>query len=145
MNIYELISERASQSPDSLALGAPGRPFLTYQGLENHIRQTVERLNALGIGRNDPVAIVLPNGPEMASAFVSIASGATSAPLNPAYQTPEYEFYLTDLDAKALVIDQNFDSPAREVAKAKGIPVLELVVDKSQPAGLFTLEGERQP
>ncbi len=145
MNLYDLISERANQNPDSLALGAPGQPFLNYHGLENHIRQTVERLNALGIGRNDPVAIVVPNGPEMASAFVSIASGATSAPLNPAYQTPEYEFYLTDLDAKALVIDQNFDSPAREVAKAKGIPVLELVVDKSQPAGLFTLEGEAQP
>ena len=36
---------------------------------------TIARLNALGIGRNDRVAIVLPNGPEMAAAFIAIARG----------------------------------------------------------------------
>ena len=43
-------------------------------------------LNAIGIGRGDRVAIVLPNGPEMAASFVAIACGATTAPLNPAYK-----------------------------------------------------------
>ena len=54
-------------------------------------------LNALGIGRGDRVAIVLPNGPEMATAFVAVACGATTAPLNPAYRAEEFDFYLTDL------------------------------------------------
>ena len=44
------------------------------------------RLNAIGIGRGDRVAIVLPNGPEMATAFLAVACGATTAPLNPAYR-----------------------------------------------------------
>src|SRR5687767_15175025 len=52
---------------------------------------------ALPICRNDRVAMVVPNGPEMASAFLSISSGATLAPLNPAYRAPEFDFYLLDL------------------------------------------------
>ena len=40
---------------------------------------------------------VLPNGPEMASSFIAVASGTSSAPLNPAYRADEFEFYLDDL------------------------------------------------
>ena len=53
------------------ALAAPGRPALTYGGLRALAERTINRLNALGIGRNHRVAIVLPNGPEMAAAFVA--------------------------------------------------------------------------
>ena len=67
----------------------------------------------MGIGRNDRVAIVLPNGPDMATAFVAIACGATTAPLNPAYRAEEFDFYLSDLNAKALVILDGMESPAR--------------------------------
>ncbi len=54
----------------------------------------------MGIGRGDRVAIVLPNGPEMAASFVAIAAGATTAPLNPAYKRDEFDFYLADLNAR---------------------------------------------
>ena len=37
---------------------------LSYERLNVHIEQTVAALNTFGIGRNDRVAIVLPNGPE---------------------------------------------------------------------------------
>ncbi|MEN0076603.1 MAG: AMP-binding protein, partial [Paracraurococcus sp.] len=80
-----------------------------------------------------------PNGPEMAAAFVAIACGATTAPLNPAYKDEEFEFYLTDLKARALVIQQGMDSPARAVAARLGVPVIELVPGAA--AGEFTLEG----
>ncbi len=105
-------------------------------------RQTVDALNLVGVGRGDRVAIVLPNGPEMATAFLSIASGATTAPLNPAYRAEEFEFYLSDLDARALVILEGMDTPARTVAAALGIPVLSLVPDPHGPAGGFALRPE---
>ncbi|MFV2007844.1 MAG: AMP-binding protein, partial [Longimicrobiales bacterium] len=91
---------------DAPALLAPGRSPLTYAGLRAHVDRTVAELNARGIGRNDRVAIVLPNGPEMASAFVSIGAGATTAPLNPSYKEREFDFYLSDLGAKALVVEE---------------------------------------
>ena len=48
------------------ALGAPSRPTLTFGALRSLIAHTLADLNALGLGRNDRVAIVLDNGPEMA-------------------------------------------------------------------------------
>lgn len=127
---------------DAEAIGAPGRPPLDYAGLRAHVEATVARLNELGVGRHDAVAIVLPNGPEMASAFVAIGAGATTAPLNPAYTRDEFHFYLSDLEARLLVVNAGSSSPALEVAADLGIAVAHLHFDTSAPAGLFTLEGD---
>jgi len=98
----------------------------------------------MGMGRNDRVAIVLPNGPEMAVAFVAVAAGATSAPLNPAYRANEFDFYLSDLKAKALIIQSGMDSPAIAVAHARGIPIIELLPALEAEAGIFTLRGDKR-
>ena len=141
--LRELLAGGSGRSP---AIAAPGREPLNYDGLRHLVERTVAALNGFGIGRNDRVAIVLPNGPEMATAFVSVASAATSAPLNPAYLQPEYKFYLSDLSAKALLLEAGSDSPARAAAADLGIPILELHADAEAPAGTFELarEGSRQ-
>lgn len=126
---------------DAAAVSGLERPALTHAGLRKQVADTIAVLNGLGIGRNDRVAIVLPNGPEMATAFVSIASAATTAPLNPAYTADEFRFYLTDLRAKALLTRQGMDSPAIDAARACGIQLLELSTDDNQPAGAFTLQA----
>jgi acyl-CoA synthetase (AMP-forming)/AMP-acid ligase II len=125
------------------ALGAPGRTSLTHGDLRRLAHSTVEALNGMGLGRGDRVALVLPNGPEMAAAFLCVACGATTAPLNPAYQAQELTFYLADLNARALIIQEGMESPARAVAAARGIPVIELVPSLQAPAGSFTLRPER--
>jgi len=128
-------------SAAATAIAAPSVRPLTYGELRDQVKYTVETLNGFGVGRNDRVAIVLPNGPEMATAFVGIAAGASAAPLNPAYRLEEFEFYLSDLGAKALVLEQGSQSPAREVALRLGILVLELKTDSElgRGAGAFTL------
>jgi len=129
----------AAGKDDALALGAPERPALTYKDLRQLVQRTVESLNAMGIGRNDRVAIVLPNGPEMAAAFIAIAAGATTAPLNPAYRGEEFDFYLSDLNAKALVILDGMDSPAIAAAERSKIPLVTL--KPGTKAGDFTLHA----
>jgi acyl-CoA synthetase (AMP-forming)/AMP-acid ligase II len=131
----------ASGSSEAVAIAAPGTTPLTYDVLRVLIAQTIALLNEYGIGRNDRVAIVLPNGPEMATAFIAIASGATAAPLNPAYQADEFEFYMSDLGIKALVVEQDSASPAIEAAKRLGIIVLTLTPDTEKGPGAFTLSG----
>ncbi|HIF24534.1 MAG TPA: AMP-dependent synthetase [Gemmatimonadetes bacterium] len=120
-------------------MGAPGRTSLRYAGLREHVDRTVSTLNQMGIGRGDRVAIVLPNGPEMASAFIAIAAGTTTAPLNPGYRRKEYDFYLDDLGAKALVVEEGSESEAIDAARALGINVVELRVPDGAPAGVFDL------
>jgi oxalate---CoA ligase len=136
--IAELLAAGPGAAP-AIRATEGGRAPLTYAGLRALSERTVASLTGIGIGRGDRVAIVLPNGPEMAAAFVAIAAGATTAPLNPAYKDEEFEFYLTDLKAKALVIQQGMESPARAVAARLGIPMLELAPGAA--AGSFALSG----
>ena len=125
---------------DATALSAPGGVPLTYRALREHVADVVRALNAQGIGANDRVAIVLDNGPEMAAAFLGVASGATAAPLNPSYRAEEFEFYLTDLNAKLLVVAQGKDSPAIGVAEKLGVPIARLVPTPEKGAGSFGLD-----
>ena len=130
----------AKGAESAAAVSAPGRTALSHGALRHLVDATVARLNALGLGRNDRVAIVLDNGPEMATCFIACAHGVASAPLNPAYRADEFEFYLSDLNAKALIVSRGSTSPAVEVAVKLSVPVLDLVSEASQPAGSFTLE-----
>ncbi len=114
MTLHDLLQAGAD---DAIAIAAPGRTALDYRGLRALVAATTASLNAAGIGRNDRVAIVLPNGPEMATCFLACACAVTSAPLNPAYRGDEFEFYLDDLQAKALIVDRASASPAVEAAQ----------------------------
>ena len=126
----------------SNALGAPGREWLSYGGLRDLSDEVSASLRGFGIGPSDRVAIVLPNGPEMAAAFVTIAQAATTAPLNPAYREDEYKFYIDDLGAKAIVLADGYDGPALAAATSLGLMVLRTVVAGGAPAGSFTLSAD---
>ena len=140
---YATVWDLLNTSRDrDVAIAAPERNAFLYADLRQHVTSTVAALNERGIGRNDRVAIVLPNGPEMASSFLAVGAGATTAPLNPAYRKREFLFYLSDLGTKTLLLEEGSDSPARDAANELGIPVLELRTDPSQPAGAFELVGD---
>lgn len=142
--IYDLIEAHADDQP---AIGMPeseagGRAPMTYGDLKALIQSVQEALNGFGVGRNDRVAIVLPNSPEMAASFVAVACSATTAPLNPAYGREEFDFYLDDLSAKALIVQEGDETPAIEAAQAANVPILRLVPDESGPVGSFSLLAE---
>ena len=126
---------------DAPAILAPDRPPLDHGALRRQAATLVETLNRAGIGTGERIAIVLPNGPEMASCFLCLAGGFATAPLNPAYREDEYEFYLGDLKPRALVLAAGEDGPARTVAARRGVPVLELAWVAGRPAGSFDLSG----
>ncbi|WP_372368134.1 amino acid adenylation domain-containing protein [Candidatus Uabimicrobium sp. HlEnr_7] len=141
-NIYDIIKNNANCNPNSeCILDKEGKKIL-YKELLQHIESSVATLRSWGINRNDRVAIVLSNGPEMAVSFLTISCGATSAPLNPGYREKEYHFYLSDLQAKAIIVKRGVPSPARMVAKDLEIPIFELESDLEKP-GLFRLYREQ--
>ena len=141
MTLHGLLQDRARRVPDLPAIVGLERPPLSYRDLYDQVVGTARALNVRGIRRSDRVAIVLPGGPELAAAVLSVAACATSAPLNPAYRHEEFSFYLADLKAKALMVAAGTDSPAIDVATALGISVIELRSDTSAPAGVFTFAG----
>ena len=89
--INELIN---TQKSDLNILGAPDRKWSTFGNLKTLSSYVNSQLRSYGVAVEDRVAIVLPNGPEMASAFLTMAQSCTTAPLNPNYREEEYLFYL---------------------------------------------------
>jgi len=126
--------------PDTArAIGAPGRDWMTYGDLKALAKDVRSALRGAGVGAKDRVAIVLPNGPEMATAFVTVAQSATTAPLNPAYKEEEFAFYLEDLKARAIIVEAGYSGPARPAAERLGLMIIELTA--TNPAGCFTLSA----
>ncbi|WP_375259216.1 AMP-binding protein, partial [Citreimonas sp.] len=139
----QTFSELLAPHPDSApAIGAPGRAWLSYGGLRTLSTDVRAALRAAGVGPKDRVAIVLPNGPEMATAFATIAQAATTAPLNPAYKEDEFAFYLEDLGARAIVLAADEDGPALRAARRFGLIVLRVAVPDGAAAGAFDLMAE---
>lgn len=116
--------DQANRSAPTL-LGA-GDFSLSLEELAAELAGLAGDLRSFGVSRRDRVACVLPPGPEHAIIFLSVASCAVAAPLNPAYHEADFAFYLSDLNASALILPAGLASRARTVALNTGIPILEL-------------------
>ncbi len=138
-SVHRLLLEWTERDPHAISLLAPDRQPLTYDGLRTQVGDTVTALNEHDIGVGDCVALVLENGPELATCFLAVSAAATCAPLNPAYRVNEFDFSFSDLLPKALIVEQGVDTPARDVAASRGVPVVELIRRAQEPAGLFGL------
>jgi acyl-CoA synthetase (AMP-forming)/AMP-acid ligase II/acyl carrier protein len=136
--LYRLISDQSQKDPEAPAILTVGNQVLTYQSLAGHLGETILHLNQLGFRSGDRLAVVLPNGPEMATAFLAISAVCACAPLNPGYPFEEFKFSMSDLHVKGLVAMPGVDHPACKAAAELGIPILRLRPDPKL-AGVFTL------
>jgi oxalate---CoA ligase len=139
-----MLEQNASHFGARAALLNDGDEPLSHQQLWDQVATTVASLNRLGVGRGDPVVIVLPQGPDLAVTFLAVAAGATAAPLNPAYVEKEFLFYLEDLQARVLILPHGSDSPARAAADSLRVPVIELIPGENG-VGRFHLSGVSRP
>ena len=138
--LNELFEHYARHSPDAPAVLAPGRSALSYGALHQQISYVRGVLRSMGLDRHDRVAVMLPNGPELAVAVLGVAASTTCVPTNPAYGGEELDRYFADLRPRALITQVN--SAARGVALSRGVRVVELSTTGDMQAGLFTLTGD---
>ena len=119
---------------------------LTHAGLRAEVDRLADRLRSLGLGPADRIAIVVPNGPEMALAFLAAACAGCAAPLNPKYRLEELRFYLDDLGTRALItLPDDSGSVAREAARASGAGVLPVSLAGSVAAGPGAVDLTAEP
>ena len=137
--VFDILSGGDRSAP---AIAAAGKPALDYQGLLAQIDATAGYLRSRGIGQGDRVAIILPNGAELATTFLSVACCATAAPLNPALTEQEIEFCLRDFGARALVVAEGASDTARKIAASLGLAAVHLRTPAGAPAGCIELSGQ---
>jgi oxalate---CoA ligase len=133
------LRHRASETPDAIALLAPGRDPLTYRRLWNHV-QSLQ--HTLGVSPGEVTALVLPGGPELITAFLAVAATGACAPLDPSLTESECHFYLSRLGARTLVAPADVPGPAARAAQSLKMRVLTMHRAADQPAGVFELWGE---
>lgn len=138
--VLTILRDFGQHSPHAVALVAPGRQSLTFGELWDQVEGLATQIAASAFVHTRRLALVFPDGPELAVAFLaSIAAGA-AAPLNPRYTQLEFEAQLTSLKADCLIVDQRADSAARRAAAATGVAVIEAVPRIDAPAGVLELK-----
>jgi acyl-CoA synthetase (AMP-forming)/AMP-acid ligase II len=137
--VGEVLALRAAERPEAVAIASPGREPLNYRKLLGQVDSVIRDLRASGVGRAARVALLVPNGPDMAVATLGTLCGTVCAPLNPGYREAELEDYFADLGVQAVVADETSGSRIQGLAQRLGLSVLRF--EPGREAGAFRLIG----
>jgi len=140
--LYDKLRGHAEEKPDSLAVIASQARALSYKELIEIVDNTVASLRRLGVRHDDRVAVVLPSGPELALAIISLAAGAVCVPLNPKLADDDWPGHFTDLKVNALLTIPGTNRAAERAAAELDLPVFALSPLPGAGAGEFLLEGQ---
>ena len=136
-SVRAFLAARAEIAADATAILAPGRSPLTAGALCGQVDAIASRLSELGVGDRDRVALALPNGPDLAVAFLAAVVNGVCAPLAANRPAAEHERDLAAVGARLLVVQRDDDTPARVAAETLGLPVVDL--EPEPTAGCFAL------
>src|SRR5262245_42572608 len=109
LSIPSLLRKWAERTPYCEVLAAPGALPLSYGRLDSHTERWVGDLIRLGVRRGDRLAIVLPQGPQMVTAFLVAAARATAAPLNPSLNERAFASAFSKIRPRALILQRGVD------------------------------------
>ena len=125
------IERTASVYPERLAI-VHGDLRQTWGQTYARCRQLASSLRKAGIGKNDTVAVILPNTPPMVEAHFGVPmAGAVLNTLNTRLDAEALAFMLDHGEAKALIVDPEFTGVIAKALKLRTCtePLLVIQVD----------------
>ncbi len=137
--IYALIERNALDHPDAPALLRRGGDPLSYGALANLIRNSCAQLRSCGVGPHDRVAYMTADPALSAGIFLSVASCAVAAPLNPALPSEALATIFDSLKPNALLADSLSFATLVAPAERLGIPILEATLRAEDETGAFEI------
>ncbi|WP_105978815.1 AMP-binding protein [Bacillus paralicheniformis] len=140
LTIGKLLEKTAANAPDHEAVVYPDRRLrYTYRQFDQLCRKVAKGLMALGIEKDEHVAIWASNTPEWLTAqFASAKTGAVLVTVNTNYQLSELEYVLKQSDATTLILMESYRGTSYIDILYKLIPELK----ESEPG---KLASERLP
>lgn len=133
---------RRTAASDAIALFAPGRAPATYRELGDAVDRLAAALRAIGLDRQDGIALLLPEGPELCVALLAAISVGVAIPL--ALSSPEADHHrvLVNGRARAVVISAA-GPPSAVPLSGADLPVITLTVSQSGRVGDIGIAGPR--
>jgi acyl-CoA synthetase (AMP-forming)/AMP-acid ligase II len=133
--------ERGAPTSPAIIVPDSGQ-VLSHARLATDVETLAGRLASFGVQRADRVAFALPNGPDVVTLLLAItALGAAAAPLNPAYTAAEFEFFLTDISPRLLMVPATGATAASAAAEASGVTQIAVAPAAGGPAELHAPGG----
>ncbi|UVI33534.1 long-chain-fatty-acid--CoA ligase [Paenibacillus spongiae] len=154
-SVADLLRRSAAEYPEHTALYFHGKK-MNYRELLAAANKMAAGLQALGVGKGERVAIMLPNCPQTVIAyFGTLLAGAIAVMTNPLYVERELEHQLRDSGAVAIIVlDLLYPRLARvrgEAPEKGAVPELRHVIVTSMKDGLpfpksqlYTLKQRRE-
>ncbi|MEW6308741.1 MAG: long-chain fatty acid--CoA ligase [Bacillota bacterium] len=101
--LYTYLEETAAAYPTQIATEFMGAKR-TYAQLADDVSRLAAALTALGVGRGDRVAVMLPNCPQCVMSYYAVLrAGGVVVFTNPLYVEREIEFQLKDSGAETMI------------------------------------------
>jgi acyl-CoA synthetase (AMP-forming)/AMP-acid ligase II len=141
-SVPEAIANWATVTPDAVALLAPDRPPTTYRELHEAIDRLAGELRALGLGRQDGIALICPEGPELCLAFLAAMTAGIAVPLPWPAPDAEYRRVLASRRIRAVLVSTTIP-PLTLEQDGRPLPVVTLTAGSSGRLGAFLLTGPR--
>jgi len=114
VNVGSWLSAQAGRRPDATAVIEPERgERLSYAELNALSNRIAARLQQVGLGLGDRVALAMPSRAFYAAFYFAVAKlGGILLPLNTRLTTREWQFQLDDAEVRMAVIDDAFPLPS---------------------------------
>ncbi|SDB58623.1 non-ribosomal peptide synthetase [Bauldia litoralis] len=127
-DVASLLRDSAALRGDSVALVTAEGETMSYTRLLDRVLRLAIDLHAatLTVPRRPRIAIVLPNGQEMAVASLAVCHAGTAVPFNPAYTAAEFERYFAETAVDLVLTLKEGVGPAAVIAEKLGLPVAYL-------------------
>ncbi len=115
---HALVAAQAARTPDAVAV-AWTDGVLSYGELEARANRVARQLQALGVGREAPVGLVMARGPDLICALLAVLkTGGTYVPLDPALPDARLDFMIGDARPTVLIGDAGSAERLARLAKA---------------------------
>src|SRR4029079_13503814 len=124
--VATIIARQVATRPDCPAIVTSRDGILTYGAIGDQIAAFGAELHNNDLTCSARVAVMLPDGPELAVSIVAVACYATAVPLNPRLTEAELDDLFAMLRIDAVVVSDRIDRPVREIATRHGARLLEV-------------------
>lgn len=120
------LAEHGANAPERVSLLSDAGVSLNYRVLTDQVRACAGALRAIGANPSTRIAVILPNGPEMAIACLGAMSAGCCAPLNPASAIGEIEHALRDFAVRIAITTSDVAESIGAALAAAGVRRLDL-------------------